>query len=109
MNNILNDVSFHDEKIIDIKKEGNDVILTAMDDQKDMYVINVKNAKIVSDTEVNLDDIKDSIIISLSYNKFEEKEDYIHLETVSKVPYFNDELYLYSDNIIISKNNNTVR
>lgn len=101
-NSILN-TSFHDNKIIDIKKEKNDVIIIANDYKNIKYTFLIKNAKIVSDVDINLDDIKDAVIISLSYHELKDKENYIHLETISKAIPFNDEIYFYSNDITISR------
>ena len=99
MNNIMNNVSFHDQDILDLKINNNDLIIVANDDlDNNKYTFNIKNAKIESNSIVKINEIVGSRIITLSYN---DKENYIHLETANANSPFNDEFYIYSNDINI--------
>ena len=99
MNNIMNNVSFHDQDILDLKINNNDLIIVANDDlDNNKYTFNIKNAKIESNSIVKINEIVGSRIITLTSN---DKENYIHLETANANSPFNDEFYIYSNDINI--------
>ena len=101
----MKDISFHDQEIIDLKYNDNDLTIIANDDLNDKYIINIKNPRIESNSMVKINEIIGSIIITLSYHEFDDKENYIHLETANKNSPFNDEFYIYSNNINITNSN----
>lgn len=104
-NNKLANVSFHDEKILDVKRTNNDITIIAKDDQGNRYIFNIKNASFASSKHYfsfEPNELKDVIIISLSYHEFDDKDNYIYLETASKDSPFNDVLYIYSNDINIT-------
>lgn len=104
-NNKLFNVSFHDEKIINVERNNNDVIIIANDDLGDKYTFNIKNASFKSSKypfTLEPSDFIDKIIISLSYHEFDDKENYIYLEIANNESPFNDILYIYSDDINIT-------
>lgn len=104
MKEMLKYVDFHDETIKEIKKIGNDIKIIANAYGGDEFTFIIRNARIFSYVEVDFADIEGTDIISLSYYEDDEKENYIHLETVSKVIPFTDEFYFYSNDITIFKN-----
>lgn len=95
--------SFHDQELIDIRKENTDIIIVADDDQGNRYEITIKNAKIETNADFDILDVKGAFIIGMSYHETDDGMKYIHLETESKSVPFTDELYLYSKEIVISK------
>ena len=104
-NNKLTNISFHDEKIINVERNNNDIIIIAKDDQGDKYTFSIKNASFRSSKYLFTFEPKDfinKIIISLSYHEFDDKENYIYLETANSDSPFNDVLYIYSNDIIIT-------
>ena len=102
--NIMKNISFHDQEILDLKINNNNLTLITNDDLGKQYTFSIKNARIESNSIVNINEIKGSIIITLSYHQFESEENYIHLEIANKNSPFNDEFYIYSNDINISKN-----
>lgn len=95
--------SFHDQELIDIKKENNDVIIVANDEESNEYMITIKNAKIETNADFDILDVKGAFIMGMSYHETDDGIQYIHLETESKHVPFYDEMYFYSKNIIITK------
>ena len=105
VNNKLVNISFHDEKILEVKRANNDITIIAKDDQGDKYTFNIKNASFKSSKYFFTFEPKDfinKIIISLSYHEFDDKENYIYLETANSDSPFNDVLYIYSNDINIT-------
>ena len=71
-NNKLTNISFHDEKIINVERNNNDIIIIAKDDQGDKYTFSIKNASFRSSKYLFTFEPKDfinKIIISLSYHE----------------------------------------
>lgn len=99
----MTNVSFHDQEILNLEINNNDLTIIAADDLGDKYTFNIKNAKIVSDSNIKINEITNCIIIALSYYEFDDKENYIHLEVANKNSPFNDEFYIYSNDINILK------
>lgn len=98
----MNNVSFHDQEILDLKINNNDLIIKANDDLDKKYTFNIKNARIVSNSNIKINEIIGSVIITLSYHKSDDKENYIHLETANANSPFNDEFYIYSNDISVT-------
>ena len=94
---------FHDQELIDIRRENYDVIIVAKNEKGTEFVVTVKNAKIETNADFDILDMKESFIIGMSYHECDDGIKYIHLETESKHVPFNDEVYLYSKEIIITK------
>ena len=103
MTNEFNSVSFHDQKLIDIRREDYDVIIVAKNEEETEFVVTIKNAKIETNADFDILDVKDAFIIGMSYHETDDDMKYIHLETKSKHVPFNDEIYFYSKEIVISK------
>jgi len=102
---------FHDQNLLDIRKENGDVIIEVDDDVDNKYIIRIVNAKIKSNVEIDLNDLKNAWINELSYNESDNGEKCIFLKTVSNNGYFlnefqwvsfYNEFYFYSDNIVVS-------
>lgn len=106
MNNeiLLTSISFHAQDILDLKINNNDLIITTNDDLGEKYTFNIKNTSIESNSIVSINEIKGKIIITMSYHETESKGTYIHLELANNNSPFNDEFYIYSNDINISKN-----
>ncbi len=100
-NNIINNTSFHDQEILDLKFNNNHLKIKANDDLGNKYTFTIKNAKIESNSLVEINEIIGSTIFTLSCHKLDEKENYIHLETVNMNSPFNDEFNIYSNDINI--------
>ena len=100
-NDIMKNVSFHDQEILDLKLNNNDLTIIVNDDLGNKYTFNIKNARIETNSNVRISEIIGHIIITLSYHEFNDKENYIHLEVVNKNSPFNDEFYIYSNDINI--------
>ena len=85
MNNslLLKDISFHDEKILDLTINNNDLTIIVNNDLGKQYTFEIKNAKITSNSIIDIKQLIGKIIITLSYHKTENKEDYIHLEVAN--------------------------
>lgn len=103
-NSIMKNVSFHDQEVLDMEINNNDLVIIAKDNDTlgKKYIFNVKNAKIETNATVNINEIKGNIIMTLSYHEFNDKDNYIHLELFNKNTPFYDEFYIYSNDIIIS-------
>ena len=86
-----------------LEKENNDVILVAKNEEGSQFIVTVKNAKIETNADFDILDIKGSFIIEMSYHETDDGMKYLHLETASKCVPFYDEVYLYSKDIIITK------
>ena len=99
----FNKCSFHDQKLIDIRKENYDVIIVAKNEDGTEFEVTIKNAKIEKNADFDILDMKGSYIIGMSYHETDDGVKYIHLETVSKHIPFNDEVYLYAKEIVILK------
>lgn len=102
---------FHDQSLIDIRKENDDVIIEVDDDMDNKYIIRIVNAKIKSNVEIDLNDLKGAWINELSYKESDNGEKCIFLKTHGKNGYYigefqyvpnYDEFYFYSDNIVVS-------
>jgi len=100
-NNIMKNVSFHDQEILNLEINNNDVTIIANDDLGNKYTFDIKNARIESNSNIKINKIIGSVIITLSYHELDDKENYIHLETANVNSPFNDEFYIYSNNISI--------
>ena len=100
-NNIINNTSFHDQEILDLNINNNNLTIIANDDLGNKYTFTIKNAKIESNSLVEINEIIGSTIFTLSCHKLDDKENYIHLETVNMNSPFNDEFNIYSNDIII--------
>lgn len=101
-NSIMENVSFHDQEILDLRINSNNLLIIANDDLGKKYTFSIKNARIKSNATVDLNDIIGCIIMSLSYHEYNDKENYIHLEIFNKKSPFTDEFYIYSNDIIIT-------
>ena len=97
------DTSFHDEKLIDIRNENNDIIIKANDENKVLYIIRIKQPIMKIFVGINFEDMKGNDILTLSYRHYEDGEKSIYLETFNNSSVFSDEVEFYSKEIEIIK------
>ena len=95
--------SFHDQKLIDIRKKDNDIIIKAKDENEILYTFKIKSPIMKIFVGINYEDMKDNNILTLSYRNYENGEKSIYLETFNNDSIFNDEVEFYSKEIEIIK------
>ncbi len=101
---ILKHVSFHDEKKLKAEFNNDSIKIFTNDDLGNKYTFIIKNARIEANSLININEISNTTIIALTYEKFDDNTNYIYLELFNPTSPFHDEFYIYSNDIEIINN-----